>query len=234
MARGTDMESFLFLMVTMNMVSAVASSDYWILDSGATNYVTGNRHLFEWASFQLSAEGEHQVRTANNCLVDAKDSGMVSFFVEKPGMKLAKITLQNVLYIQECGTNNLLSITQLIKKRAKFGFKAGGTAISIASTVVCHHLINNLLFMIRAMSSVPSSIPITTLASSLEWGAHMVYWINQAVVDDKHILPGHTRLEHLSLLAITRLPSMVTGIQLHSKGPSRCVCKACIMGRMFW
>jgi hypothetical protein len=59
MALGMDTESFLVSMVTINMASAFASSDYWILESGVTNHVTRNRHLFESASFQLMAEGEH-------------------------------------------------------------------------------------------------------------------------------------------------------------------------------
>jgi len=123
MASGMDTESFLFSMVTINRALALASSDYWILDSGATNHVTGNRHLFESASFQPLAKGEHQVKTANNSLVDATGSGTVSFFVEKPGMKPAKITLQNVLYIPECGKNNLLSITQLIKREPNLNLR---------------------------------------------------------------------------------------------------------------
>jgi hypothetical protein len=232
MASG-DTESFLFSMVTINMASALASSDYWILDSGATNHVTGNRHLFESASFQPMAEGEHRVKTANNSLVDAKGTGTVSFFVEKPGMKPAKITLQNVLYIPECGKNNLLSVTQLIKKGAKFELTAGGTTISIGSTVVCHASINNGLFMLRAMSSVPTSIPTSVVLASSSEGADKACSSIQEVVDDKHILTWHTRLGHLSLPAIKRLPSIVSGIQLHSKGPSKCVCEACIMGKMF-
>jgi hypothetical protein len=194
--------------------SALASSDYWILDSGATNHVTGNRHLFESGSFQPMAEGEHRVKTANSSLVDAKGSGTVSFFVEKPGMKPAKRTLENVLYIPECGKNNLLSITQLIKKGAKFEFTAGGTTISIGSTVVCHASINNGLFVLRAMSSVPTSIltSTTALASSSEGGADMVYSSIQEVVDDNYIPVWHTQLGHLSLPAIKRLPSMVSGI----------------------
>jgi hypothetical protein len=101
------------------------------------------------------ADGEHQVKTANNSLVDAMACGTVSFLVEKPGMQPAKITLQNIFYIPECGKKILLSMTQLIKKGAKFEFMAGGTTISTGSTVMCHTSINNGLFMLRAMSSVP-------------------------------------------------------------------------------
>jgi hypothetical protein len=54
--------------------------DYWILDTGATNHVTGNCHIFE--SFNPMATGGHQVKTANNHLVDAEGSGMITFYID--------------------------------------------------------------------------------------------------------------------------------------------------------
>jgi len=49
------------------------------------------------------AKGEHQVKTANNNLVDAKGSGTISFYVDRPSAKPAKIVLQDVLYVPACG-----------------------------------------------------------------------------------------------------------------------------------
>jgi hypothetical protein len=43
--------------ITVNVASANRSADYSILESGAANYVTGNRHLFE--TFHPMAKGEH-------------------------------------------------------------------------------------------------------------------------------------------------------------------------------
>jgi hypothetical protein len=118
-------------------------------------------------------------------------------------MKPTKITLQKVLYIPKCGKNNLLSITQLIKKRAKFDFTPGGTTISIGSTVVCHASINNGLFMFRAMSSVPISTLTSpmVLASSLEGQGGGRYNIF------KHSGCGRPQTySHMAYLARTSLP----------------------------
>jgi hypothetical protein len=81
--------------ITVNVASANRSADYWILDTGATNHVTGNRHLFE--AFHPMAKGEHQVKTANNSFVDAEGSGTITFYVDRPNAKPAKIVLQYVL-----------------------------------------------------------------------------------------------------------------------------------------
>jgi hypothetical protein len=81
--------------ITVNVASANRSADYWILDTGATNHVTGNRHLFE--TFHSMAKGEHQVKTANNSFVDAEGSGTITFYVDRPNAKPAKIVLQHIL-----------------------------------------------------------------------------------------------------------------------------------------
>jgi hypothetical protein len=64
-----ELESFLFSVIhsdpipdstpdsviMVNVAWANPSANYWILDTGATNHVTGNRHLFE--SFHLMRNG---------------------------------------------------------------------------------------------------------------------------------------------------------------------------------
>jgi hypothetical protein len=61
--------------ITVNVAAEKEPAAYWMLDTGATNHVTGNRDLFE--SFYRMVNGEHQVQTANNHLVDAKGSGTI-------------------------------------------------------------------------------------------------------------------------------------------------------------
>jgi hypothetical protein len=75
----------------VNVASANRSRDYWILDTGATNYVTGNHHLFE--IFHPMVKVEHQVKTANNSVVDAKGSGTITLYVDRPNANPAKIVL---------------------------------------------------------------------------------------------------------------------------------------------
>jgi len=158
--------------ITVNVASANRSADYWILDTGATNHVTGNRHLFE--TFHSMAKGEHLVTTANNHSVDAGDSGTIWFFVDRPNAKPAKIVLQQVLYVPACGTNNIFSIIQLMRHRINFDFKLDGATASLGSIPVYEAPLINSLFVLNATaasvskasvvrddppSSIPSSAP---------------------------------------------------------------------------
>jgi len=103
-------DSMPYSMFTVKVASSNRSANYWILDTGVTNHVTGNHHLFE--TFHPMAKGEHQVKTANTSIVDAEGSGMILLYVARPYAKPAKIIMQHVLYLPACGTKNLLSIIQ--------------------------------------------------------------------------------------------------------------------------
>ena len=219
-------------MITVNVASANRSVDYWILDTRATNHVTGNRHLFE--TIHSMARGEHQVKTANNSCVDAQGSGTITIHVDRPNAKPAKIVLQHVLYVPACGTNNILSIIQLMRKGVNFDFKLDGATASLVSVLVYEAPLINSLFMLKA-----SAATVSKACVAIDSAPRSVPEISEAysnirpAVDDKDILVWHTRLGHLSLPAIKQFPNTVNGIQLHAKSPSTCTCEACIMGNMF-
>jgi hypothetical protein len=82
------------------------------------------------------ATGEHQVITANNYLVDAKGSGTISFNVNRPIAKPAKIVLQHLLYVPACGTNNFLSIIQLMRKGVNLEFNSDRAIARLGSVLV--------------------------------------------------------------------------------------------------
>jgi hypothetical protein len=125
--------------ITVNVALINQSADYWILDTGATNHVTGNRHIFE--TFHPMAKGEHQVKTANNRFVDAKGSGTIAFYFDRPNAKPTKIVLQHVLYVPACGRNNLLSIIQLMRQGVNFDFNLDGARASVDSVLVYEALL---------------------------------------------------------------------------------------------
>jgi len=228
--------------ITVNVASANRSADFWILDSGATNHVTGNLPLF--GTFHSMARREYQVKTANNNFVDAKGSGTSTFDVGRPNAKPANIVLQHVLYVPACGTNNLLSIIQLMRIGVNFNFKLNGATASLGSVLVYEALLINSLFVLRASKSLasvskasvavddpPSTTPSTTPSSIPETSE--AYSNIRSADDDKNILVWHASLGHLFLPAIKRLPNAVRDIQLHPNSPSTCTCEACIMGEMF-
>jgi len=86
-------DSMLDSVIVVNVTSANQFANYWILDTGATNHITGNRHLFE--TFHSMAKGEDQVKMANNSFVDADSSGTITLSVNRPNVKPAKIVLQH-------------------------------------------------------------------------------------------------------------------------------------------
>jgi hypothetical protein len=187
--------------ITVNVATEKQPADYWILDTGATNHVTGNRHLFE--SFHPMAKGEHQVKTANNNFVDAEGAGTISFYVDRPSAKPAKIVLQHVLYVPACGTNNLLSIIQLMRKGVNFEFNLDGAIASLGSVLVYQAPLINSVFILRTSPSTSTSMVFDTL-NPVE-NTEIYSGIRQKV-DKKDILVWHARLGHLSLPAIKRLP----------------------------
>jgi hypothetical protein len=207
--------------ITVNVASANRSADYWILDTGATNHVTGNRHLFE--TFHSMAKGEHQVKTANNSFVDAEGSGTITFYVDRPNAKPAKIVLQHVLYVPACGTNNLLSIIQLMRKGVNFDFNLDGATASLGSVLVYEAPLINSLFVLKASATSPSISKASVVVDDPPSPEISEAYSNiRPAVDDKDILVWHARLGHLSLPAIKRHPNTVRGIQLHAKSPSTC------------
>jgi hypothetical protein len=76
------------------------SSD-WILDTGASSHITGNRELF--SSYEAYAPGEHLVRTTSNQVVSASGVGTVPIRLGN-----TTIILAGVLYVPGC--ENVLSI----------------------------------------------------------------------------------------------------------------------------
>jgi hypothetical protein len=58
--------------ITVNVASANCSADFWLLDTGATNHIPCNRHLFQ--AVHSLANRMHQGKTSNNSFVDAERS----------------------------------------------------------------------------------------------------------------------------------------------------------------
>jgi hypothetical protein len=91
--------------ITVNVATEKQHGDYWILDTCPTNHVTRNRYHFE--PINPMGKREYHVKTANNHLVDAKGSGMISFNIDRLSAKPAKIKLQHVLNVPACGTKTV-------------------------------------------------------------------------------------------------------------------------------
>jgi hypothetical protein len=213
--------------IMVNVASANRSADYWILDTSATNHVTGNRHLFE--TIHPMVKGEHHVMTANNSFADAKGSVTMTFYVDRPNAKLVKIVLQHVLYVPACGTKNHASIIQLMREGVNFNFKLNGATASLGSVLVCEASLVNIQFVLRAsttsasVSNAPVAVddPPSTAPDISE-----AYSYIPPMVDDRDILIWHAHIGHPTLPAIKRLPNAIRSIQLHATSSSTCTCEA--------
>jgi hypothetical protein len=104
------------------------------------------------------ATGEHQVKMANNSFINAKGSGTITFFVERPNVKSAKIIRQDVLYMAACGTDNLLGIIQLMRKGVDFNFNLDGATVSFGSVVVYEAPLINSLLVLRVSHNIGLSL----------------------------------------------------------------------------
>jgi len=211
----------------VSVATETEPAEYWILDTSGTNPVSGNRHLFEY--FNLMAKGKHQVKTANNDLVNSEGSGMISFYVDRPSAKPAKIVLQYVLYVPPCGTNNILSIIQLMRKGVNFQFNLDGAIASIGSVLVYQAPLINSLLILRTSPSTSTSMVFDAL--NAVQNSEIYSGIRQKD-DKKDILVWHARIGLLSLPAIKRLPNTVKGNHLNARSPSACSWEAAIMGKM--
>jgi hypothetical protein len=138
--------------------------------------------------------------------------------------------LQHVLYLPACGTNNLVSIIQLMRKGVNFGFTLAGAIASLGSVLVYPASLINSLFILRTSPSTSTSMVFDSLNQVAN--TEIYSGIGQKVVK-KEFLVWHARLGHLSPPALQLLPNTVNCIQFHARSPLACSCEAWIMGKMF-
>jgi hypothetical protein len=203
---------------TVDALRASSDSSFtsfdWILDTGASTHITGNRQLF--STYKAYSPGEHLVRTANNHVVSAAGVGTVPIHLGR-----RTFLLRSVLHVPACGNNNLLSILQLLRKHMKFHFDEDRAILTFNSCNVGTAYVKKDLFVLRCDDPAKSidDYPVVFAAMTPRQ-------------NPKDILLWHARLGHLSLPAVKRACSVVEGIELLARSPSDCICEACILGKM--
>jgi len=128
---------------------------------------------------------------ANDSFVDAEGSGSITFYLIRPNAKPAKMVLQHVLYVPACGTNNLVSIIQLMRKGVNFDFNLDGATVGLGSVCVYKTPLINSQFVLKAFATSASisrtSVVIDDAPSSAP-RISGVYPIFHSAVGDKAIL----------------------------------------------
>ena len=94
----------------------------WVIDSGCTNHMTGNRQVFLEGSYQTLPSNKRQMKTATGELVSASGIGTVRADIWIPNKGYQHLFLTKVLYVPEELKDGLLSVSKLTKKSIKLAF----------------------------------------------------------------------------------------------------------------
>jgi hypothetical protein len=120
----------------------------WIIDTGASNHVTGNHNLF--SEFTALPPGEHLVKTANNQIVSATGVGKVPIYLGN-----TTIILTGVLYVPGC--EHVISMLQLLRKGMKFDFDAHKVTMKFSGRYIGTAYVENDRFILRSSQSSEAS-----------------------------------------------------------------------------
>jgi hypothetical protein len=165
----------------------------WVVDSGATSHCTGmNSHKL--VQYQELAPGEHEVVFSDESRVNAAGIGDIAMLLPRGDGSSTRVILRNVLYVPDCGKNNLMIVYQFLTVGIKVDYdldpKCGVTLYTKKDrkTIACGTVRGKSFYMIA-----DNRLQITDRA----WKAHdIVIW--------------HNRLGHLSLRAIKKLYTTAT------------------------
>jgi len=94
----------------------------WVVDSGCTNHMTGNRNAFVKETYVSLSADRRQMKTATGELVSAAGIGTVQTDTWTPGGGRQRLFLTEVLHVPGATEAGLISVSQLTKKGVKIAF----------------------------------------------------------------------------------------------------------------
>ena len=209
-------------------------TDVWVLDSGCTQHMTSNIHLFHNLK---SLPQRHYVALGDNSTIEAKGKGDVYLL----GFNNQVVLLTDVLYVPAVAAS-LLSVVRLLKRGAQF--KSHGTCIGIYSSrgelIVDAIVHNSDLLTLRF--SIPSREHRKKLqnlhaqpATKGDTSSLLQARVQQGVMVDGNT--WHRRLSHVNCTYMEKMQKhgMVNGFQIDIK-PHRSIrlspCDNCARGKL--
>jgi hypothetical protein len=137
------------------MPTAAIGADYWIVDSGATNHITGDRSAFLNYQTLKKGDSEHTISVADSQEIDVIGVGDITLAFKGQGKQYL---LERVLHVAEFGTNSLLSVIRLTNDqqlKVEFGHnnvtvRADGTTVGVGTVI-------NKLFYVKVASGIINS-----------------------------------------------------------------------------
>ena len=189
----------------------------WFVDSGCSNHVTGNRdHFVTYTKYQ---PGERQVRLANNDLVNAEGCGDMRMQVwDSVANATETVRVQSVLHIPECGRNNLLSVIQLDKAGMNLTFLGPkGVEITRNGSRMAEVARVGNMYVVRSTAATPAvfSMQEPTKTTGNDIASLWHYWLG-----------------HLGMGAVVKMSKLADGILKIPPTQDKCICEACLYGKM--
>jgi hypothetical protein len=182
--------------------------DLWLLDSGCSNHMTGNKDLLSCIDSSLSFD----ITLGNDYLVKVQGKGTVPILTKQNVKKY----INNVYHVPDL-KHNLLSVGQLIEHGYKVLFEGSSCKIYDKNPN------RKLIFEIHMNPNMMFPLTLRT-ANLIQPYAHSASTLNETMV--WHTRFGHLPFHSLSLLHKT---SMVKGLPIFKEQIPPC--ESCILGK---
>lgn len=188
--------------LVLTALSTAKSDTSWIIDSGATNHMSGCRDWFD----SLHDSSTKEVCVANGKKLVVSGKGDVHFTCKFNG-ELLNITLKDVLFIPDL-TVNLISVSCLTEKLFKLSFTDKTcNFIKSGKVVLSARKIGRVYILLTV-----GRANLTTSATSKD----MMLW--------------HQRLGHLNFDSLASLRKVANGIDFQVTTQKE-VCEVCLKGK---
>ncbi|KAJ8714218.1 hypothetical protein PYW08_007838 [Mythimna loreyi] len=177
----------------------------WIMDSGASMHMTGNRHRM----YNVTEPPVKEITVANKEPLSVGGVGYTD-------MRLAQgkiIQLKNVLFVPDLAVN-LLSVSAIVSSGYKVTFTQRGCDVHNShGKFICSATLKNKLYILDTDDSPETA----NLSSSEEKCSETYLW--------------HLRMGHLNVSDINKLPDCVKGVTLTNFDNNPIKCVSCCEGK---
>jgi transposase InsO family protein len=182
--------------------------DLWLLDSGCSNHMTGNRELLSSIDSSISSN----ITLGNDYLVKVQGRGTVPILTKQN----VKKDISNVYHVPDL-KHNLLSVGQLIEKGYKVLFE--GISCKIYDKKPSRKWISEIYMTPNRM------FPLTLRTANLS----QPYAQNETTMNETMV--WHTRFGHIPFQSLSLLQknSMVKGLPIFKEQIPPC--ESCILGK---
>jgi len=180
----------------------------WVVVSGCTNHMTGDRNPFVKETYVSLPANRRQMKTATGELVSAAGIDTIQTYTWTPGGGRHRLFLTEVLHVPGATEARLISVSQLTKKGVKIVFTDDAAEFYLDGILIAIAEKWNKLYKL------------------IQSGKYLDFGLLSSKKDDTSTALWHHRLEHLYLPAVlkmsnTEVVSGIPGLQANN-GENRC------------